>query len=338
MSDFFQILLTALHLTSVNAAFGGPILALWLDFRRTRREDPVADALGRRMLRVSLHGLYGGAFFGAISGYVLWSAHSHEVAAAFRALPSSRYYFAVAELAFSAVCFEVWLRLWRSGTRRAILGRFLAVAAITNTVYHFPTLFAVLSVLSTRPNETGGTVRFLTYLSDPEVLARVAHFSAASLAVAGALLAALAASIGPRSNAQSDAKPEAFAVAERLKANGGMIALIATVLQWPIGIVVVLQLPEISREALMGHSASATMLFVVSLVVVVVLMHRLAAVAFGETTRAEARSVLLWLGLTIMLMTAVRHYAREPLYLSSLDASLSHSQTIGDSAHGTRRS
>ncbi|MCE9608526.1 MAG: hypothetical protein K8U03_26880, partial [Planctomycetia bacterium] len=65
MSDLFQILLTALHLTSVNAAFGGPILAFWLDLRRTRRGDAVADALGRRLLRVSLHGLYAGAALGA---------------------------------------------------------------------------------------------------------------------------------------------------------------------------------------------------------------------------------------------------------------------------------
>jgi hypothetical protein len=350
VSDLFQILLTALHLTSVNAAFAGPILALWLDVRRTRHADAVADALGRRLLRVSLHGLYGGAFFGALSAFVWYNSHPAEVATAFRALPTSRYYFAVAELVFSAVCFELWLLLWRRGSRRALVGRFLAVAAITNTIYHFPTLFAVLSVLSTRPHEATSGISFLKHLGDGEVLARVAHFSAASLAVGGALLAALASLIGPKNIGSSTvaatpAEPivvppaAAFDVAARLKARGGLIALITTVLQWPIGIVVVLQLPEASREALMGHSMSATMLFVISLVAVVVLMHRLSAVAFGETTRAEVRSALFWLGITIFLMTGVRHYAREPLYLTNLDShSVRHSTPFGDHAHGYRRS
>lgn len=360
MSDLFQILLTALHLTSVNAAFAGPILALWLDVRRTRHADAVADALGRRLLRVSLHGLYGGAVFGVMSAFVWYNSHPAEVTAAARALPTSRYYFAVAELVFSAVCFELWLMLWRRGSRRALVGRFLAVAAITNTIYHFPTLFAVLSVLSTRSNEAIAGISFLRHLGDGEVLARVAHFSAASLAVGGALLAALASLIGPRSSGPKSSGPissgstpveatpaepivvppaSAFDVAARLKARGGLIALITTVLQWPIGIVVVLQLPEASREALMGHSMSATMLFVISLVAVVVLMHRLSAVAFGETTRAEVRSALFWLGITIFLMTGVRHYAREPLYLTNLDSSsVRQSTPFGDHAHGYRRS
>lgn len=355
MSDLFQILLTALHLTSVNAAFAGPILALWLDVRRTRHADAVADALGRRLLRVSLHGLYGGAVFGVLSAFVWYNSHPAEVTAAAQALPTSRYYFAVAELVFSAVCFELWLMLWRRGSRRALVGRFLAVAAITNTIYHFPTLFAVLSVLSTRSNEAIAGISFLRHLGDGEVLARVAHFSAASLAVGGALLAALASLIGPRSSGprNSGSSPieatpsepivvppaSAFDVAARLKARGGLISLITTVLQWPIGIVVVLQLPETSREALMGHSMSATMLFVISLVAVVVLMHRLSAVAFGETTRAEVRSALFWLGITIFLMTGVRHYAREPLYLSHFDSSsVRHSTPFGDHAHGYRRS
>jgi len=353
LNDLFQILLTSLHLTSVNAAFGGPILALWLDFKRTSREDPVADALGRRLLRVSLHGLYGGACLGVIAAYVWWSAHPHRVESAARALPMSRYYFTVAELVFSAICFEVWGLLWRRGSRRVILGRFLAVLAITNTIYHFPTLFATLGVLSTRPIEASGPVRFVEYLTDGEVLTRVAHFSAASMAVAGALLAALASSLTSRAmlskdsvarSASSEAVTTSAAaspadVAEQLKSRGGMIALIATVLQWPIGIVVVLQLPEISREALMGHSSSATMLFAISLVAVVVLMHRLAAAAFGETTRADIRSVLFWLGITIVLMTAVRHYAREPLYQASLHPPFrSPITTFGDYAYGICRS
>ncbi|MGC3970715.1 MAG: hypothetical protein QM775_26285 [Pirellulales bacterium] len=322
MLDLLQILVTALHLTSVNAAFGGPILALWLFWRARRRNDATADAVGRRLLRGSLHGLYFGMVLGVLAAWLWWTAHAPQVTTAFEALPRSRYYFTLGELVFSAVCFEAWLALWRRGSR-TMLASALAIISITNTVYHFPTLFSILSVLSTRTPPAAVPVRFISVLGDAEVLIRVAHFSLASLAVAGAMLMALA-TASPRLRRRDVSAPSAVATSpddsptadstSLLKSRGAIIALVCTLLQWPVGVVVMLQLPETARDALMGNDVSTTTLFGLSLGAVVMLMHRLTTAGFGETSPAEVRSGLLWLGITIALMTAVRHFSREPLY------------------------
>ena len=327
MLDLLQILVTALHLTAVNAAFGGPILALWLYIRSRRRNDPLANAVGLRLLRGSMHGLYTGMVLGVVAAWLWYTAQPREVLIAFESLPHSRYYFTIAELGFSTVCFEAWLVLWRTGSRRAGLGYFLAAVAITNTVYHFPTLFSILSVLSTRPAAPELPLRYVSVLVDPEVVARVTHFTLASLAVAGAMLMALA-MVKPKllvknPPTSSDGEPAVADLATasaRLKARGAQIALVATLLQWPVGVVVMLQLPEAARDTLLGYHVAITSLFALSLGAVVMLMHRLATASFGESTAAEIRSGLLWLGITIAMMTAVRHLSREPLYFTARPA------------------
>ncbi|MBL9083201.1 MAG: hypothetical protein JNK76_15415 [Planctomycetales bacterium] len=320
MLDLLQILVTALHLTAVNAAFGGPILALWLFWRARCRGDAVADAVGMRLLRGSIHGLYAGIVLGFLAAWLWWTARPQQVTLAFRSLPHSRYAFTVGELVFSAVCFEAWLAIWRRGSSRPVLAAVLAVLAITNTVYHFPTLFSILSVLSTRTSAAVLPLRFVSILVDPEVLIRVAHFSLASLAVAGAMLMALAA-VKPRRIRREEPsttrnEETLVADAQRLKSRGALVALVCTLLQWPVGVIVMLQLPEAARDSLLGHDVSTTTLFALSLGAVVMLMHRLATAAFGESSPAEVRSGLLWLGITIALMTAVRHFSREPLYVT----------------------
>lgn len=327
MLDLLQILVMALHLTAVNAAFGGPILALWLYIRSRRRNDLLADAVGLRLLRGSMHGLYTGMVLGVVAAWLWYLAQPREVIIAFESLPRSRYYFTIAELGFSAVCFEAWIVLWRTGSRRAGLGYFLAAMAITNTIYHFPTLFSILSVLSTRPAATELPLRYVQVLVDPEVVARVTHFTLASLAVAGAMLMALAmakpkllAKDLPPTSEGAAAIADLATASARLKARGAQIALVATLLQWPVGVVVMLQLPESARDTLLGYHVAVTSLFALSLGAVVMLMHRLATASFGETSAAEVRSGLLWLGITIAMMTAVRHLSREPLYLTARPA------------------
>jgi hypothetical protein len=56
------------------------------------------------------------------------------------------------------------------------------------------------------------------------------------------------------------------------------------------------------------------MLFFLSLAAVIMLMHRMAAAVMDRPNTAVVRSILLWLGTTIVLMTAVRHFAREAAY------------------------
>jgi hypothetical protein len=158
--------------------------------------------------------------------------------------------------------------------------------------------------LSTRPPQVAGSVRFVGLLMDPEVFARAVHFVVASVALAGALLMRAAARRTPIHDVAM----------EQIKRRGAQVALFATILQFPIGIAVLVALPAASRDGLLGDDMLTAALFGLSLGAVVVLMHKLAATAFGKTTPRDAASALAWLGLTIVLMTAVRHYARKPLY------------------------
>lgn len=301
MSDLVAIAITTLHLAAANVAVGGPFLALWLYRRAGRGGDAAADVLGRRMLRGSLHAMYFAAGLGIAAAFLWYSSAEVPVAKAFRALPRSRYEFGVAEFVISAVCYEVWLRMWRRDSQRRRTAWWVGFFGATNVAYHFPTLFTMLSVLSTRSLPSDGTIRFVALLGDGEVLARTTHFLLASAAVSGAVLMALA-----RTDAANDQL--------RYQTIGARIALIATLLQWPVGIGVLLTLPDVSRDLLMGDDAIVAMLFGTSLAAVVGLMHALAGPAFGVASSREVRSALVWLGITVLLMTAVRQYARKPFY------------------------
>jgi hypothetical protein len=189
----------------------------------------------------------------------------------------------------------------------------LGFVGATNVVYHFPTLFAALSVLSTRPPQPAASVRFVSLVVDPEVSSRAVHFIVAALALSGAVLMRAASRRGPIIE-----QPEPPDDVERLKRRGAQLALVATLLQWPIGIAVLVALPAESRGGLMGGDVATTVLFGLSLGAVVVLLHKLAAAAFGRTSWRDAGSALAWLGIAIVLMTAVRHYARKPLYPTAM--------------------
>ena len=291
-----EILVTTLHLLAMNAAVGGTALALWLHLQP--RDGEAFARFGPRLLRVACAGLYVGTIPGFAAVWLWWLDAPTELERVAAILPESRYYFAAAELVFSAACFEAWRHWW---SRRRWAAWLLGIAGVTNLAYHFPTMFAVLSVYAGRPLLFSQPPAYLTLLNDAEVLARVVHFLLASVAVGGALLCALPESVAGEARHEPNV---------RLRRRGAQIALAATLAQWPIGIALLVALPEVVRGALLGDDARITVLFVVSLAAVVVLMHRLATASFGEPAPRQVRSLLIWLGVTIVLMTAVRYYVR----------------------------
>lgn len=291
-----EILVTTLHLLAVNAAVGGTALALWLHLQP--RDGEAFVRFGPRLLHVACVGLYVGTIPGFAAVWLWWLDAPTELERAAAILPESRYYFAAAELVFSAACFEAWRHWWSRRRRTAWL---IGIAGFTNLAYHFPTMFAVLSVYAGRPWRFDQPPSYLTLLNDAEVLARVVHFLLASISVGGALLYALPETVVGEARREPNV---------RLRRRGAQIALAATLAQWPIGVALLVALPEVVRGALLGNDARLTVLFVVSLAAVVVLMHRLAAASFGEPAPRQVRSALVWLGVTVVLMTAVRHHVR----------------------------
>jgi hypothetical protein len=225
-------------------------------------------------------------------------------------IPASRYWFGIVELAFYFVCLFGYLWIDKaprplSAKRRWCLAGLLWLAG-TDVAYHFPPLFAMISVMSTRPATGPEPVRFLAMMFDPEVLAFTLHFLVASVAVGGLAVTLLA-----RRGAANESNREAAA---RLAIAGGRIALMPTLVQLLVGMFVLLQLPDASRELLLGGDWIATGLFGAALVAALALMHRLAAISLGELGRAEVIGSAVLLALVIALMVGAQHRSREMRY------------------------
>ncbi len=91
---------------------------------------------------------------------------------------------------------------------------------------------------------------------------------------------------------------------------GARIALIATLAQIPIGLWVLLALPE--NDVLLGGDATTTGLLAAGIAVALALLHHLAAAAMGDTHRATVwRCVALLL--TVMLLMNAANAALYPL-------------------------
>ena len=152
----------------------------------------------------------------------------------------------------------------------------LGIFAATNLLYHFPLLFTVIGVYSTRPAPADDMLVFRHAMLDPEVLSQFLHHVLASFAVVGVGV------MGFSLRMSRAAECRRRAANRRL---GRALALVPTVLQLLVGLYVLLELPERARDGLMGGDRVGTLLFGASLVGAIALMHRLASVAFGETER-----------------------------------------------------
>jgi hypothetical protein len=167
--------------------------------------------------------------------------------------------------------------------------------------------FAVIGVFFTRPQWQVAAQPFTAVMLEGEVLARVVHFTLASLAVTGTFMLLYA--LRRQSNDHENG-PKTDDRA-RVAVWGGRIALVPTLLQWPAGLYLLLQLPNPSRDALLGYDWLGTALFVSALLAAVLLMHKLAALALGQTKRKELLWAVLMMVAVVVLMVGARHRARQ---------------------------
>jgi hypothetical protein len=244
---------------------------------------------------------------GAAGLGLLWSMDREAWFEAARQIPQRRYWYGLVELGFSLACLAVCLRLAARGPAAGSGGRFktrftLLLLAGTNLAYHFPPLFAAIGVLSTRPAGFGHEVRFVALLADPEILARTLHHLLAALAVAGGAI--MVGALRWKAADEGDAR-------RRVAAWGGRIALAAVAGQLLAGLHLLFELSPAARQSLMGEDARASLLFAAALLTTVVLLHRLAAISFGD---GEPRQIVLsaiLIGLAMLLMVAARHRTRQ---------------------------
>lgn len=288
----------AMHLIAVYLAMMAPLVCLWLQWRA--RRDPLAARLDRFLLRLAIAALLAAVVLGGTAIGLISRSFPDAYLAAARVLPPNRYWpFGVIELFFSFCCFALAARL--RTTPEAVSPRFAARWLATllgslNLIYHFPPLFVMLGVLSTRHELWGERLKFTTLLGDAEVLARVAHHLLAALIVTGMAIAWYGVRRG----------------GEALTAVGWgcRIAAAALVCQLFTGLWLVVSLPPGSRDMLLGADALAALFFGGSLLITFLVLPRVAAAAFGES---ERRAMLITIALVftiVLLMTAARHRTR----------------------------
>ena len=298
------ILVLAAHLLLVNVAMAGPLGALGLEWSGARSGDRDIGAIGRQLAWWSVGSLVLAMLLG---GALLLLESRHDNSRywqTLQAITPSQLWFAGAELGFYLLAMIGYLLLHGATRASRITQRGLAFFSATNLMYHFPPLFTALSMISTRPELQGAPLdraALRELMLESAVIARVSHIWLASLAVLGLAMMACA----WRRHRQEPRVAEDAGGCLRVVGWGARLALATSLLQLPVGLWVLGELR--SYDSLLGADLVATVLFAVSLLGVLRLLHLLAAVALGDhETRQVVESIALML-IVVTLMTGVLH-------------------------------
>lgn len=300
MLQLVIILLLAVHLLSMNVASFAPLAGAWLRGRRaseTLRRETGATAV----FKLSLAALACGA---AVGGLLL-VAPSVGMRAALARFPAEAYWFAGAEILFSAACLYGCVKLpgwWRTTWALALL-------AATNLLYHFPPLMAVLGELAADPRWAAEEVinrrTLLRLWARPEVLSLWLHFGLASIAVG--CVAALACYRRIQSLSENNDVAATNGVISRRLAG---FALGATLLQVPVGIWLLLASDDAAQQSMLGDDWLATASLALGVWVALGVMQSLAAIAWGDMERRQLGRACVLLVVTVVLMSATLKTSR----------------------------
>lgn len=298
-------LLLGSHLICVNLAAGGPLLAARLDWLAHRQRDASTLAAARWLAGVSLAALLLGAVLGLALAWVRWSPQ-------YRLLWSGplrdKLFWATWEFLFSLLLLVGWC--WslprRCDTQRwpAAARGLMATLAATNLLYHFPFLFGVARRLVDRGLPNGEPLPravFRGLMVQQELPALAVHVAVTSLAVAGGMLLLLA---------RMWLRQQQSAQAQAVAALGGRWALAGSLAQFPVGLWLLITLPPTGQSQILGGDTWATLLFVVSLSLAVLLVFQLAHLLAAPPTPRLLLTTAATLVATVLLMTALYDQAR----------------------------
>jgi hypothetical protein len=323
MLDLLLVVMFTAHLVAVNVAAAGPLYCVIVEWSATRRGDSAVIALARRFAVLSLAGIGAGVVIGGALLAILWYVESSYWSALGR-VPAHRWWFFGGELVFYLVCMFAYVMLWNTARGRRFWHRLLAVMAATNVLYHFPPLFTMLSLMSSRPELADATLDRSLYVelfTDGETLARVSHHWLSSLATAGVALMLLASrrdsKVQLETHKPSNDRPATFVA---------RMALLATVLQLPTGLWLLMASPAKAQSQLLGGELSTTMLFATAIIAMVLLLHHLAVAALGDGSRSTAVKSAAFLLVVLLLMSYVLHRTRDSFLAEQVPAPPRHGQ------------
>jgi hypothetical protein len=314
MSDLLLILLFAVHLLAANLAMAGPLVAIWLEWRATKRGDVLAGEIGRRLAIWSIVGLVAGALLGlAIVAGLGW-LEPPAYREAFDRVPAGRWWSAVGEVAFYLICIGLYAGLWNWFARLRWLHRLLAVLAVTDFMYHFPPLFAMISEMSLRPDLKGKVLDASLYrqlMLEGDVLSRVVHHWLSAVAIAAIATMILAMHGKQRPIAEGANSAEIADDRNALVQRAARVALFATMLQIAVGAWVLIAMPDVMQNQLLGEDWLATGLFGASVIAALWLMHQLSILMLGRISRPAVYRSAISLVIVVCLMVATLHRARQ---------------------------
>ncbi len=229
---------------------------------------------------------------------------------------TSRWWFFGGELVFYLGCMLVYLRFWERACAWRWLHRLVAIFAATNLLYHFPPLFTMLSLMSHRPELSDAVLDRALYVelfTASETLARVVHHWLSSLATVAVLAMVVAEKFVARSTpaAAPEAAPRPSCPPCPPSVWAARVALVATALQLPVGLWVLLASPEQVQSDLLGGETTSTILFGSAVVLAVLLLERLTQASLGETSRRlTAQAAVLLLAVVLLMSGAQLHSTR----------------------------
>jgi hypothetical protein len=316
VTQSLETLLLALHFLCVDVAMIGPLGAILLARRGRRRGDPLAAASSRWLVRLAPSALAAAIVLGLCLGVLLWATGGGgRFFTGLMRLPTSRLYFSALELVFYLVlvvpCAVWWDRLDRWSAWRAVL----LLAASTNLIYHFPGLFVSAAELATAPSDPMITsAEFRAMMFTAPVLAQVAHHVLSAITVVGVAIMVIASKPDPASLA-----PEPIP-AQPLAVHGARVAMMATLLQVPVGLWLITTLTHSARSSVLGNDLLTTGLFLAAMVVALGLLHYLSTAALGEVDRRQSWTTLVMLALVILLMTGTLRQIRKHGYSAAASA------------------
>jgi hypothetical protein len=294
-----------LHLVAVDMAMAGPLVSVWLEWLAVRQGDEESEQSACALARLSLALFNVGVALGAVLLAIRWGRRDTDYFEAIAVLPRSRIWFSLGELLFYLACMLAYLRFWRALSGRRYVHRLLAIAASLNLMVHFPALFAIIAVVDARPEMWGQVVDRAGYwrlLLDGEVVSRVVHVWLSAAVVAGVAVMLLASRRWSAAATPAAAMPAAVATIRR----GATLALAAAMLQVPVGLWTMVQLPEPLQGKLLGADWLATGLLAASLLLALQLMYTLVSIVLGDWQRGNIVRSAALVGLLMLAMTGTR--------------------------------
>lgn len=280
-----SVFLLSAHLMAMQIAGAGPLIASVLDWCGVRH--PVLE----RLTRWSWYAFWLGVVlgFGVAATQVILVQREYT-----RALEVLAYKlkWGVAELVVFAIGLWIYLWGWRClRSSRLRRGWHIAIGLLTatNLLYHFPSLMLLFTRVAAERIDVAEPMRAAAYREvafQGDVLAGTVHFWLASLVAGGVALVVIASDADA---ASEEASPEC----QRMGTWAASIALVAAMLELPVGTWLLTALPGDDQSQLLGSDLWATGLLGLAFFAALGLMQELAAIAFGSWSRISVRRCAL---------------------------------------------